>query len=135
MEQQKQESELKTNRLASSYFLLVDSNSKDMPYYLSALGESERKSFCRFKIGLARLHSFNSNVIARCGHCENNILADEYHFILVCPAFAYSRAEFLPPNYKVNPTLYKFKQLMNTKNLIELKNLAKFISFIISNIN
>ena len=56
-----------------------------------------------------------------------NEVEDEYHFLLVCPFFADVRKILFKKYFYTRPSMFKFKNLMNTNNKGVLLNLAKFI--------
>ena len=58
-----------------------------------------------------------------CPLCSEDI-GDEYHYILSCSHFRDSRVKFIKRYYYCHPNTLKFKQLMNTENPNELRNLV-----------
>ena len=63
-----------------------------------------------------------------CALCENvNEIADEYHYILICPFFKEQRKTFLKKYYYTRPNTLKFQQLMSSSSTAELLNLCKLI--------
>ena len=63
-----------------------------------------------------------------CQHCNLNDVEDEYHFILVCPAYNYLRCSYIKRYYRNRPSVYKLIQLLSTENVKELGNLGRFLS-------
>jgi len=51
---------------------------------------------------------------------------DEYHFVIVCPAYVHLRRMYLKPVYYVRPSVYKFVQLM--KSNVHLLALVFFLN-------
>ena len=64
-----------------------------------------------------------------CHFCHKDI-GDEFHYILKCEYFQEERHNYIKPYYRRHPNVMKFKQLMNSTNIIELKKLCKFIQII-----
>lgn len=62
--------------------------------------------------------------------CDMSVPDDEYHIIMVCPAFCYGRAELMPRSFVENPTLDKFKAIVNSKEKKTLLMLTNFMEFI-----
>ena len=50
-----------------------------------------------------------------CSLCNNQVNADEYHFLLVCAESQDLRAKYLSKYYQQNPSLLKLDQLMHRK--------------------
>ena len=57
-------------------------------------------------------------------------IGDEYHYIFSCSAFEDDRKSFVKQKFRYRPNIVKFKELMNSKNLLDLNNLCKFIRII-----
>lgn len=64
----------------------------------------------------------------RCNVCNSLDIEDEYHFILICPVYVQYRNEYIKPYYIRHPSMFKFIDLLKTKNKTVMKNLCKFIS-------
>ena len=62
-----------------------------------------------------------------CNQCNKNEVEDEFHFILICPAYSDIRNRFIRPYYRNRPSMYKLVQLLKSSNKTILKNLAKFL--------
>ncbi|MCU7801014.1 MAG: hypothetical protein KZQ70_12965 [gamma proteobacterium symbiont of Lucinoma myriamae] len=62
-----------------------------------------------------------------CQFCSMNILENEYHFLLVCPAYREIRKSILPNYYCRWPTATKFTQIMTDTQSGIIKRLAKFV--------
>ena len=56
-----------------------------------------------------------------------NILEDEYHFLLVCPAYKDIRTSILPNYYRCWPSKQKFLKLLKASQTGILKKLGKYI--------
>ena len=63
----------------------------------------------------------------KCSLCSMNVVEDEYHFLLICPAYTDLRKNCLPRYYCRWPTLNKFTKLLNTDQNSVIKKLAKFV--------
>ena len=75
-----------------------------------------------------RFHLAETNYCPLCSAPNGN----EYHLLLECEQFTYSRAEFLPFAYRQLPTLHKYKTLMCSSDPKLLKALSNFCGFIFS---
>ena len=51
-------------------------------------------------------------------------MEDEYHVILICPKYLDLRILFILPKYYAQPSLERFCQLMNNKNIDVICKLA-----------
>ena len=43
--------------------------------------------------------------------CDLNDIADEWHFVLVCPKYLILRQNYIKPYYSKKPGVYKLRQL------------------------
>jgi hypothetical protein len=95
---------------------------------------------CKYRIALTRFRvSAHGLLIERgrytnlkrhermCKCCNMNVLENEYHFLLVCPAFLHLRKQFLSPYYCHWPSLNKFVFLLSSVSNITQNKLAKFV--------
>ena len=64
-----------------------------------------------------------------CQFCNNRVIENEYHFLLVCPIYQNLRRKYFSPHFCRWPTLFKFDQLMSKQSKRSLINLSKFIYF------
>ena len=62
-------------------------------------------------------------------------IGDEYHYIMKCETFKEQRIKFLKRYYITHPNTMKFAELMNTNDRAIIKNMCKFISVIMKNVN
>ncbi|XP_067684346.1 uncharacterized protein [Haliotis asinina] len=62
-----------------------------------------------------------------CKCCTNNAIEDEYHFLLVCPAFDTLRRKYMKEYYFVHPSIAKFSSLLTCSNEKVIQNIAIFI--------
>ena len=63
----------------------------------------------------------------KCSLCSMNVVEDEYHFLLICPAYTDLRKSYLPRYYCRWPTLNKFIKLLNEDQNSMIKKLARFV--------
>ena len=62
-----------------------------------------------------------------CDKCSLNDIEDEFHFILVCPAYRILRVKYIKQYYYLRPSVFKLIQLLSTNNVSELCKLGKFL--------
>ena len=62
-----------------------------------------------------------------CDKCTSRDVADEFHYLFVCPFFGESRKKFLPSRYVSRPNTLKFHQLFSSNNKKLLLKLKHFI--------
>lgn len=98
--------------------------------YLDFLSSKDQKDFSRFRCAHLMFPANNHEIESRCGYCNDDSIADEYHVILECPQFNLIRTCFMPRYYRSYPTRDKFYELMNSKNRKTIKNLLKFLTFL-----
>ena len=68
-----------------------------------------------------------------CTLCNDKDIRDEYHMVLKCVHFHTLRIQFINKYYYVRPSMYKFQQLMNTREKTEycrlmLKKLTNLVN-------
>ena len=63
-----------------------------------------------------------------CPLCSMNVVEDEYHFLLICPAYRELRKNDLRRYYCRWPTRDKFIKLLNEDQNSIMKRLAKFVT-------
>ena len=107
--------------------------------YLTKLPFNMRKTLILFRtrnhrlpVEIGRWHNIDIND-RKCTCC--NTVGDEFHYLLCCDLFSQDRAHYIKAYFSTNPNIIKFKQLMNTSNISELKKLSKFISIILKSID
>lgn len=105
--------------------------------YLLKLPLTFKRTLCLFRTRNHRLPIetgkwFNIDIADRkCNLCDAS-LGDEFHYLLCCKKLALERRQFIKAYYYSRPNVIKFKQLMNTKNISELKKLCKFVKIILN---
>lgn len=66
----------------------------------------------------------------KCILCAKQDIADEFHYLLVCPVFKESRQKYINPYYYKRPNVIKYKELFTSNSLLKLSNLSKFVTLI-----
>ena len=66
-----------------------------------------------------------------CTLCDLNDIGDEYHYVMICPAFRDLREIYIPKYYKNRPSVLKFTLLMSSDKKKVIFNLAKFAKVIL----
>ena len=85
-----------------------------------------RCSAHKLRIEEGRFRDINRN-LRICHLCNSNTIEDEYHFLLVCPAYRDIRINTLPKYFCSWPTKQKFIKLLNEPQVASLKRLGKFL--------
>lgn len=67
-----------------------------------------------------------------CCICNLNEIGDEYHYVMICPIFSEAREYFLPKYYFKKPSVYKYIELVNSKNSKTIAGLAKLLNTLFS---
>ena len=62
-----------------------------------------------------------------CNVYHDNLIEDEYHFILVCKKYDNIRKAYIKPYYWRRPSSFKLVQLLSAHNVKELNNLDKLL--------
>ena len=103
--------------------------------YLMLPNGSDRINLCKFRcrnikipvvaLGYAYLNIDYENRI--CSICSLNVIGDEYHYILECPALQTHRSRYISEFYMRNPNMDKFVLLFQSENVTTLTKLAKFV--------
>ena len=62
-----------------------------------------------------------------CTLCDKSEVEDEYHFVIICPSYINLRQMYIHSYYFRKPSVFKFTQLMQNKNMSILKKLGKYI--------
>jgi len=62
-----------------------------------------------------------------CKLCNHGDIEDEYHFVLICPAFEHIRKIYLKQYYYVRPSVFKFTELLQNDCKKEIINLARYV--------
>ena len=67
-----------------------------------------------------------------CFMCEANDIGDEYHYLMLCPAFRDLRILYLPKYYRERPSVFKFIELMKLESGPLLVKVARFVKDILN---
>ena len=70
-----------------------------------------------------------------CQCCNNDIVEDEYHFLLVCSQYNDIRKKYIPRFYRRRPNMQKFVQLLSSENCVLQRKLAAFTFYAFKNRN
>jgi hypothetical protein len=62
-----------------------------------------------------------------CQMCNGNEIEDEFHFVFNCPAYHSIRLKYIKTFFRTKPSMFKFTQLLSSKNKSNIVMLAKFI--------
>ena len=62
-----------------------------------------------------------------CNICNSGDIGDEYHFLLECQLLHEIRNKHLPEYFWKYPNKYKFRLLLNSKNISLISKVAKFV--------
>ena len=101
--------------------------------FLSKLNSKSRLALCRFRLSNHKLpieRGRFSNIERErrfCQLCNENMIGDEFHFILECPALQHLREHFLPKYCQTCPNTLKLYNLFTTRNMNILNRLCKYI--------
>ena len=66
----------------------------------------------------------------KCNLCDKNDIADEVHYLLICPFFAEHRSNYIDRYFYRRPNILKFKELLCINSVVKLKKLCKFIDIL-----
>ena len=62
-----------------------------------------------------------------CDFCKSPLVENEFHFLLECDAYTHIRKKYIPSFYWNPPSIFKFEQLMNRKDLLCLRKLSTYL--------
>ena len=105
--------------------------------YLINLDFYDRVRFCKFRCGNHKMPvsvaRYNTNRESlQCYLCNSAAVGDEFHYLLVCSAFARKRESYIKGYYYKSPNYVKFDELMNLGSGANFGKLVKFVNFLIS---
>ena len=138
MARQDWSSEVHRNSLCTNYRLIKDTLELEQP--LLTLNFQDRVSLTKFRCSNHNLPVSNNRFLGQeinytCTLCNSIDVADEYHFVLVCPALRDERRRLIPRRFYQRPNVIMFKELFQIKDILALSNLAKFIRIIMGKFN
>ena len=71
----------------------------------------------------------------KCELCLKNDIGDNFHYLLICPAFENHRKRFISPYFYIRPNVIKYKELLNITSEPKLKKLSMFMKILINHFN
>ena len=109
--------------------------SLDYETYLDLVPKSLRLYFVQLRVSVHPLRiqtgRYARNNIPRneryCLCCNSRDIEDEYHFICICHCYCQLRKTYIKRFYYVNPSVFKFHQLLTSCNKNEIMNVCKYI--------
>lgn len=102
-------------------------------YLKKRLSNLEKSVLCKYRICA---HSLNvekgryKNLPRnerKCSFCNMGEMEDEFHFVLVCPAFLDIREKYIKPYYYRKPSFFKFVQLFSKDNFKSTHKLCQYL--------
>ena len=104
--------------------------------YLTLPNHSDRINLCKFRCRNIKIPVVTGGYTSRnnpatsyenrlCEICTMNVIGNEFHYILECPAFQEHRNHYLNEFYIRNPNLEKFTLLFQSSNTSILSKLSK----------
>ena len=128
-----------------NWYSYVNNSPKLTTYKIVKIQFCHEKSFScvlknKHRVSLSRLRCSAHNLLIEdgryrniegnmrlCQFCNMNLMENEFHFLLICPAFRTLRAACLPAYYCSWPTITKFIQLMTDSLSRNIQSLAKYV--------
>ena len=93
-----------------------------LPYKLRIGISQLRLSAHQLRIVTGRYsHNRIDTSMRLCSLCDRSDIEDEYHFVIICPAYSHLRQQYINPYYYRHPSVYKFILLMKSTKLGTLK--------------
>lgn len=108
--------------------------------YLTKLDKIDALYLCKFRTGNHRLPittgRYNSTNIQEriCHLCDLNEIGDEQHYIFKCKHFITERVTYISQTGHNSQDKTRLEALFNTKNVQQMKNLAKFTKIIMDRV-
>lgn len=135
MERQIRHAEVERNVLCSNYKMMKDEHRQEK--YIVELDTPERIILSKFRCGTHKLPVATERFSRQenfhpCTLCNSNEVGDEYHYVLICPAVREVRERCIKVYYYCRPSSLKFFMLFNTGSKKQIKNLVKFVKYIMS---
>ena len=104
--------------------------------YLSILPYNCIISLIRFRttnnslpVNVQRYYNID-RIYRTCDKCTSNDVADEFHYLFVCPYFTSIREKCIPCIYFARPNYHKYNKLFNSHDKVILLKLKHFIDVI-----
>ena len=134
---QKIRSAMSNSTKGRSYQFLKDEWEQEN--YISSLDYQQTVSLCRFRtsnfkfpIETGRYQNISIEY-RKCPFCMHSP-GDEFHYLFECHEFSAMREKNLEAKYYQRPSMHKMKQLLNSKNQIELGKLCSFITLLMKKV-
>lgn len=128
---QKWYADMHSSSKASNYRIMKDTF--EFENYMIRLPPEHSHILCKFRTSNHRLpieQQRYSNIERHkryCNLCDENIVGDEFHYVLECKTLIPLRNKYLPPYYRKNPNTLKLQSLFQSKSIKNLISLCKFI--------
>lgn len=115
----------------------------DYEHYLDIVPRTLRLYFVRLRVSVhplriqtgryARINLPRNERYCLC--CNTNDIEDEYHFICICRCYTQLRKKYIKRLYYVNPSVYKFHNMLTSTDRLEVINVCKYMkeAFVIRN--
>ena len=124
---------LNTDSSKCTYYKYLK-NERGMAHYLKCLSDKHTIALLRFRTANHHLpievgrYNNTPRHNRLCPFCQG--LADEFHFLFLCPRFEAQRHIYIRTQYTIRPNMYKYHKLINTEDIQQLQKLATFTSII-----
>ena len=105
------------------YELYLDSLPRKLRVYISRL----RLCGLPLRIQTGRYVNPTPREERHCLYCNTSDIEDEFHFVCICSCYSDLRKRYLKKCYYIKPSVYKFMQLLNSKNKDEMIKLAIYV--------
>ena len=121
---------LANNRLCLNYKIFKDMF--EIENYLKIADEKIRIPLTKYRSGSHFLPISDQRYRMidernNCPLCESDELGDEFHYIMLCPAFDIHRKKYIDSYYTNRPNVLKYKQLFTVVEISKLSKLSKFV--------
>ena len=134
---QKVNSDIQSSSLLTNLYLHLTDSFAHAFYLNNMLNKTYRRCLSRIRLSSHNLmiesKRYGPNRLPReerkCMLCSCQDIEDEFHFILACNCYKELRKRFIKPYYYRRPSMFKFIQLLNSRNKSEIINLSKYIHF------
>ena len=69
-----------------------------------------------------------------CNLCDLHEVGDVFHYVLICPFFKNERQKYINKYYYTSTNVLKFKELLNSENELQLRNICIFAKMLIQRV-
>lgn len=126
---------INNNRVLSTLYIYLKTSFSYEQYLSDIISWKTRQLITKIRISSNQLRINSGRYTDRlprneryCQICSlNTDIEDEYHFILKCECFQDLRVLYIKRYFYIRPNMFKFVQLLNSKNKTILLNLCKFV--------